>query len=54
MEQIKEKTPTAALILSLDHDEAGEKGTKKITEELKQLKIPFLRITSSSKPLLLK
>lgn len=42
MEQIKEKTPTAALILSLDHDEAGEKGTKKITEELKQLKIPFL------------
>lgn len=42
MDQIKEKAPTAALILSLDHDEAGEKGTKKIAEELKQLKIPFL------------
>ncbi len=42
MDQIKEKAPTATLILSLDHDEAGEKGTKKIAEELKQLKIPFL------------
>ena len=42
IEQIKQRKPTATLILSLDNDETGRKFTGVISEQLNALRVPYI------------